>query len=176
MPDELWKSVQGYEGLYEVSNLGRVRSARRQGSQGMIIKTRKCNKGYDVVSLCKTGKYHTALVHRLVAQSFIENPNSYPCVNHKDENKGNNHADNLEWCSYSYNNVYGTGPERRVKARYKQCVGTWPDGTERYYQSCTIASRETGIAQGNIWGACNGLWKHAGGITWRYCMEEHNAF
>ena len=167
MMTERWAMIPGYEGLYEVSTQGRVKTVKRQGSPGGILKTRQ-SKGYKLVSLCKAGEYTTALVHRLVASAFIDNPNNYPCVNHKDENKTNNCVNNLEWCTYSYNNTYGNGAARRAKARYKPCVGTWPDGTERIYQSCTLASRETGIAQGNIWGACNGRWEHAGGVSWRY--------
>ena len=119
-------------------------------------------------TLCKNGEYKLVRVHRLVASAFIPNTNGYPCVNHKDENKTNNEVANLEWCTYAYNNSYGTVKERVAKARYKPCVGTWPDGTTKRYNSCTIASRETGISQGNIWGACNGLWKTAGGAKWHY--------
>lgn len=165
---EEWRMITGYEGLYEVSSLGKVRTIRRQGTDGRILKQHRDRKGYCLVSLCKNGKYKTCLVHRLVALAFIENPNGFPCINHKDEDKTNNHIHNLEWCSYSYNNNYGTAKARSSAKRYKPCIGRWPDGNEKRFDSCTIASKETGIAQGNIWGACNGLWKTAGGVSWRY--------
>ena len=168
MMNEEWRPVVGYEGLYEVSSLGQVKAVRRQGTDGRILAHRIDRKGYKVFSLCKNSRYATASAHRLVATAFIENPNNYPCVNHKDENKLNNHVSNLEWCTYQYNNNYGTARQRAIVARYKPCVGVWPDGTKKTFESCTLASRATGIAQGNIWGACNGLWSKAGGVVWNY--------
>ncbi len=164
---EEWRPVPGFEGAYEVSSFGRIRAARRRGSAGGLLKIGKRN-GYPTVSLRKDGKYVSCSVHRLVALAFIENKNGYPCVNHKDETRDNNNVENLEWCSYSYNNTYGTVKERASKARYRPCIGTWPDGTKKQYNSCTLASKDTGISQGNIWGACNGLWNRAGGVKWRY--------
>lgn len=164
---EEWIPVPGFEGLYEVSSLGRVKTTRRQGSPGGVLKQNRRN-GYCYVRLCKNGEYTFCAVHRLVATAFLNNPNKFPCVNHKDETRDNNRVENLEWCSYSYNNTYGTVKNRSAKARYKPCVGKWPDGTVKYYNSCTLASLDTGISQGNIWGACNKLWKRAGGVEWSY--------
>lgn len=168
MEQEVWKPIPGYEGLYDVSTFGNVRTIKRQGTNSRVLKQKLSKKGYFTVSLCKHSKYKTVGVHRLVASAFIPNINCYPCINHKDENKKNNVVNNLEWCTYEYNNNYGTARERAAKTRYKPCIGTWPDGTKRKYNSCTIASKETGIAQGNIWGACNGLWNTAGGVKWDY--------
>lgn len=165
---EVWRDVPGYEGLYEVSTLGNVKSIRKQGSAGGIMKQQVDKKGYCIVALCKHGKYRHMSVHRLVALAFIPNHGEYPCINHKDENKANNCVENLEWCTYRYNNCYGTARERASKTRFKPCMGTWPDGSTRMYNSCTLASRDTGITQGNIWGACNGLWSTAGGVKWDY--------
>ena len=165
---ELWKCIVGYGGDYEISNYGNVRTKRRKGSAGGELKQKTDKKGYRYVNLCKDGKYKRYLVHRLVADAFIENPNRYPCVNHKDERKENNHVDNLEWCSYKYNNNYGTARARASVTRYKPCIGVWGDGHTERFNSCTLAAKATGIAQGNIWGACNGLWKYAGGVAWRY--------
>ena len=114
---ELWKDIKTYEGLYQVSNLGNVKSVDRYIYAGdnsnhkyQHIKEHylKLNGGrkYIQVILCKNGKTKAFLVHRLVAEAFIPNPNNLPCVNHKDENPKNNHVDNLEWCTYSYNNTY----------------------------------------------------------------------
>ena len=112
--NEIWKNIAGYEGLYEVSSFGRVRSLRFGKTK--ILKPGKNKKGYLRVSLCKNGKQKTFFVHRLVAQAFLENPQNLPQINHKDENKQNNRLENLEWCSCDYNNNYGTRNERAGKA------------------------------------------------------------
>lgn len=167
-----WKHIDGYGGKYEVSSTGDIRTIRRQGTNARILKQHVDKNGYRLIALCKDGKYKTHLVHRLVANAFINNPNDYPCVNHKDEDKSNNCVENLEWCTYSYNNTYGTIKERASQKRYKPCIGTWPDGHKESFNSCTLASKATGIAQGNIWGACNGLWRKAGGVIWQYVGSE----
>ena len=113
--NECWKDIEGYEGLYQVSNLGRVKSLRRSAVLGKnirevkekIIKPFITNKGYYQILLSKKGKTSHKYVHRLVAMAFIPNPNEYIIINHKDENPLNNCVDNLEWCDYSYNNNYG---------------------------------------------------------------------
>lgn len=118
---EIWKDIKGYEGLYQVSNLGRIRSTDKivkRGKngdyfrKGIILKPQKSKNGYLVCKLSKNGICPSKNIHRLVAEAFIDNPNNYPCINHKDENKQNNIVDNLEYCSYEYNNNYGTKKER----------------------------------------------------------------
>ena len=113
---EEWKPIVGYEGLYEVSNLGKVKSLidNNRKPREKILKQGKNKYGYMQVILCKDGKLKHCIVHRLVAKAFIDNPNNYPCVNHIDENKENNCVDNLEWCTYQYNLNYGTCQQRRV--------------------------------------------------------------
>ena len=104
---EEWRDIKGYEGLYQVSNLGNVRSLHWYG--GDTIKNRALvnhTTGYLMVSLSNKKKCKPFLVHRLVAEAFIPNPNNYGFVNHKDENKQNNCVDNLEWCTKSYNAIY----------------------------------------------------------------------
>lgn len=123
---EIWKAVKGYEGLYEVSNLGNVRSldkvikSKHNGTtlrKGRILTPfYEEKKGYYQVALTKDGKVKKYRVHRLVAIAFLENPFNYTDVNHKDENKINNNVDNLEWCTRKYNNNYGTKRERIRKA------------------------------------------------------------
>lgn len=113
---EIWKDIKGYEGIYQISNLGRIKALDRLVTTGKeypkfqhkperILRINQCTK-YEQVILCKNGKTKAYLVHRLVSQAFIPNPNNFPCVNHKDENPRNNCVDNLEWCTYKYNNEY----------------------------------------------------------------------
>lgn len=116
---EEWTDIKGYEGYYQISNLGRVKSLERKHSNGKIdthlVKLSKRN--YYTVTLWKNGKGKTYSIHRLVAEHFIPNPNNYKFVNHKDENKYNNSIDNLEWCTQFYNNNYGTARERQSNTR-----------------------------------------------------------
>ena len=112
---EEWRPVVGYEGLYEVSSYGRVRSLDRfyyRLHKGKVLSPTKDRYGYLTVTLNCNGKSKTIKIHRLVAQAFIENPDNLPQVNHKDEVKSNNCVDNLEWCSAKYNNNFGTRQER----------------------------------------------------------------
>lgn len=117
--NEIWRPVVGYEGLYEVSNTGRVRRV----SDLMVLKFSD-SRGYYGVHLRKDGKRKTFRVHRLVAQAFILNPDGLPEVNHIDENKSNNSVDNLEWCDHKYNSLYGTRLERIRKTRLKRGLNT----------------------------------------------------
>ena len=113
--EEIWKDIIGYEGLYQVSSLGRVRSLDRfyyRLHKGKVLSPTKDRYGYLTVTLNCNGKSKTIKIHRLVAQAFIENPDNLPQVNHKDEVKSNNCVDNLEWCSAKYNNNFGTRQER----------------------------------------------------------------
>ena len=116
LPYEVWRDIKGYEGLYQVSNLGRVKSLERyvKGIYGLRKVQQKImsiarirTNGYMQVHLTKNGIAKKYQVHRLVAEAFIPNPNNLPIVNHKDENKINNCVWNLEWCTYSYNLTYG---------------------------------------------------------------------
>lgn len=104
--DERWRPVKGYEGFYEVSSLARVRSLPRVSTKGKILKATMFNTGYYYVDLSKNGTRTKKQVHRLVAQSFIPNPDNLPQVNHKDGVKTNLSLDNLEWCTARYNNQH----------------------------------------------------------------------
>lgn len=117
LPKQCWKDIPGYQALYQVSNTGRVRSLNyNRTGKIKILKQRKDKLGYRSVFLCKDGKLKKYSVHRLVALAFIPNPNNYPIINHKDENKINNTVWNLEWCTQEYNNNYGNRNKKISKA------------------------------------------------------------
>ena len=125
---ELWKDIEGFEGLYQVSTWARVRSMDRwvvykngvkRFFKGKIINTFISNNGYIRVQLNKNCKKIKYSVHRLVAEAFAHNPNNFPQVNHKDEDKTNNDVSNLEWCTIQYNICYGTRLERVSLANSK---------------------------------------------------------
>lgn len=110
---EIWKPIKNYEGKYEVSNLGRVKSLQRWSGKKfydrekiLSLYTNKKN-GYVYVMLAKENKEKNIRVHRLVAEAFIDNVNNLPIVNHKDGNRANNNVNNLEWCDYRYNAIDG---------------------------------------------------------------------
>ena len=180
---EIWKAIPGYEGIYEVSNQGRVRSLPRvirmdsgignfynYHHNGKVLKLRINNKGYCYVSLC--GK--KVLVHRLVAMAFVPNPDNLSCVNHKDENPKNNNAENLEWCTFQYNLDYGTCRARIAKHFWVAVIGIDKDGNEHYFSSMREAEEKTGVNFRNIVACCQKK-KHrhtAGGYRWRYARNE----
>ena len=121
---EIWKDIEGYEGLYQVSNLGRVRSISRINCYGRVVTGKILSihdngKGYKFVRLSKYGKPKQEYIHRLVATAFIDNQDNLPEVNHKDENKENNCVYNLEWCSREYNHGYGTARQRQAEQHKK---------------------------------------------------------
>ena len=104
---EEWRDVVGYEGLYQVSSEGRIKSLHYFGGNRQVIMSQNTRKdGYKCVGLSKNGIAKTNMVHRIVAEAFIENPDNLEMVNHKDEDKGNNRVENLEWCTRSYNQLY----------------------------------------------------------------------
>ena len=111
---EIWKDIEGFEGKYQVSNLGNVKSLNYNGTKfARNLRPKKNMNGYLWVDLWENGVPNHFLIHRIVAMTFIDNPNNYPIINHKDENPLNNTVDNLEWCDYSYNVIYSL--ERKGK-------------------------------------------------------------
>ena len=168
---ETWKEIAGYEGLYEVSDLGRVKSLKF--GKEKILKPQKINNGYLKVNLHKDGKAKTSKVHRLVAEAFIQNPNNLETVNHKDEVKKNNVASNLEWMSRADNNNYGTHNKRVSEALSKQ-VQMFDKSTGELlatFPSTCEAERFTGIANTHISACCLGKRKSAGGYIWKYAFS-----
>ena len=169
MNDEVWKDIEGYEGLYQVSNLGRVKSIRY--GKERILKPLRYNCGYFVVNLWKNGERNQYLVHRLVCQSFIPNPNNLPQVNHKDENKENNSVENLEWCTAKYNYNFGTINQRRAEKLSKPVLQYTKSGEfVREWKSTHDVQRNLGYAGSSISRCCRGKLKSAYGFVWKYII------
>lgn len=163
--EEIWKNINS---KYQVSNLGRVRSLQ----YGKVKQLSLCKNsdGYLVVSLWDKMKRKQYLVHRLVAEAFIPNPNNYPQINHINEDKTDNSVTNLEWCDCKYNVNYGTHNQRMFDNMPKHCVVKY-DLEGNYiaeYQSIKMAARENNISSSNIGQCCNGKRKTAGKCIWKY--------
>ena len=157
---EIWKDVVGYEGIYKVSDRGNVFSAVRRDSNGRkcggrIMKPIQSIGGYLRISLYKNGVEKRKLVHRLVAEAFIPNPENHPAINHRDEVKTNNELSNLEWCDARYNNNYGTRTERVSKKVRAVNVET---GEVLTFNSTQEAVRK-GYSSGPVSRACRGVYK-----------------
>ena len=175
--NEIWADIPRYKGLYQASNLGRIRRLERPiinhgthtTKKGDIIKQSLKVNGYKSVTLFYSGKKREELVHRLIAESFIPNPLCLPCINHKDEIKDNNILENLEWCDYRYNNIYGN---RLAKAIPKLCHNVIQLSLNgdfiAEYISINEAGRVTKISAGHICHACKGKRHTAGGFIWKY--------
>lgn len=166
---EEWRDISGYEGRYQVSNLGRVKSlpgkSRGKSFGNKVLVQFEGKYGYAIVNLSR--KSH--LVHRLVAKAFIDNPNNYRCVNHKDENKKNNTVDNLEWCTYKYNSNYGTRNERISKNGGRPIVQYDLQGNfVKRWRSIAEVSRFYGVRRTTICGCCAGRQHTSCGYVWRY--------
>ncbi len=132
-----WRPVVDFEGLYKVSRLGEVHSidrwvlnkhGKKQFFKERLIKPHTNKMGYRDLTLSKNNISYQKLIHRLVAEAFIPNPNNLPCVNHKDENKSNNFVWNLEFCTHKYNSNYGTMPERMRQSQLRENNSNWNKG------------------------------------------------
>lgn len=175
LPNEEWLQISGYEGLYEVSNYGRVKSLNYLGHNKIqILKYGKDKKGYLFVILQQKGKKRTFKIHRLVATAFLENPENLPQVNHRDEDKHNNYIGNLEWCNNYYNAHYGTAIDRRVE---KQINGKLSKSVLQYdlygnfiaeFPSASEVKRQLGFSQVCISRCCRGERKSSHGYIWKY--------
>ncbi len=174
--NEVWKDIKGYEGLYKVSNLGRIKKLNQIRTCWNGYKTityevpekilaLRMRSNYLAIGLTKNKKQITYCVHRLVAQAFIDNPENLPCVNHIDENKLNNNANNLEWCTHEYNNKYGTRTAKTCKPI--KCVET-----KIIYNSMVEASKQTNIPRPNILACCKNHSRTAGGYHWKYIKRK----
>ena len=152
MTEEIWRPIVGYEGLYEVSSYGRVRSLDRYVKcdyekyrlhKGKVLSPGKDKDGYLSVVLSCNGKHKKIAVHRLVAQAFIPNPDNLPQVNHRDENPSNDNVDNLEWCTAKYNLSYGTRNIRIKETAIKN--GSWSGLSREEYQHQYYLKRKAGL-------------------------------
>ena len=167
---EIWKDVIGYEGKYQISNLGNVKSLKSFDLNGkpIILKTHDV-RGYVAVNLYQNNKIENALVHRLVAIHFIPNENNYKEVNHKDENKRNNCVDNLEWCTHKYNMNYATQRIRHGINTGNPINQFTLDGFHvATYYSAEFASKISGIDASSIIKCCRKKRKSAGGYKWEF--------
>ena len=168
---EIWRDIEGYEGLYQISNKGRVKSLK--WGKERILRPGLNMSGYLVVTLCKNGVTLSKRIHRLVAEAFIPNSQNKPQVNHKDENKKNNRVENLEWMTSKENNNYGTRNERVGDSQSKPIFQYSKSGDFiREWKSAHEVERVLGIDQGNIAHCCKGRYKFAYGFIWRYKEKD----
>ena len=167
--EEIYKDKKDYEGLYQVSNFGNVMSLNyyRSRKPGLLIPV-KNKDGYLQVTLCKDRKKKTFLIHRLVGETFLENPNNLPEINHKDEDKTNNRADNLEWCTSEYNLNYGTINERIAKALSKPVLQFSLTGEFIREWPSTMECNRNGFRQSAVARCCRGEKPQYKGFIWRY--------
>jgi hypothetical protein len=149
--DEQWKPINGYEGIYEISNKGNIKRLFKKYPNGKLIKPQIDRDGYKRVCLCKNNHKKTFILHRLVAEDFIPNTSNLPVINHKDENKENNAVENLEWCSVAYNTAYGNGIEKRASKRRIPIRAIKGDSV-LYFDSIREASETLNVSHGDISG------------------------
>lgn len=186
----MYKIIPNTNENYSCDELGNIKSNKRKVWNGKayyeiedkVLKPWVNNKGYAVVSLRINNQTVDMLVHRLVASTWLDNPNNYPIVNHKDNNPLNNSVDNLEWCTYSYNTLYaekqGRRPLTELQKEARSEKSTWLytpviqyDKNNNYiaeYNSITEAQNKTGINKSNISACCKNKTKTAGGYIWKY--------
>ena len=190
LENEEWIDIEGYEGLYQVSNMGRLKSLNfhRSGKEGLMKpKKDKDRGGYLLVNLYKDGKMKTHKVHRLVANAFIDNPDNLPQVNHRNEIKTDNRVENLEFIDASGNINWGTRTKRATKTnkengcfdklkkinkdRLSKQVEQLDKNTNnliKIWFSARQVQREKGFNQSSISKCCNGKLKSCGGFKWQY--------
>lgn len=178
---EIWKPIKGFPN-YAISNKGRVYSFTRSEAfnkivrmrVGRILRPRLGKQGYYYVMLCKNSKVITKKVHRLVAENFLPNVENLDCVNHRDECRTNNAAENLEWCTTAYNVTYG-GAKRKVQEKFVETG--WSKAVEQYdkhgnfistFSSIAEAARRSGCSKTGICSCCRGNRLSNRGFIWKY--------
>lgn len=179
---EIWKEIDGFDGRYQISNYGRVKTMWDSNQYQPRINRERFlvpsihRQGYLRVGLTKDGKTHLYYIHRLVANAFLPNPYGLPQVNHKDEDKANNivipghpELSNLEWCDSKYNSNYGTKKDRHREQVCKPIIQTDLDGHFiRRFRSATDAEKECGYDSAYISMVCTGRRKTAYGFVFRF--------
>lgn len=180
---EIWKDIEGYEGCYQVSNLGRVKSLERINSYGERVHEKikafgDNGHGYLIVNLYKDNKVKMSYIHRLVANAFIPNPYNLPQINHKDEDKSNNDVQNLEWCTQKYNSNYGTLKVRARKTlldnnRARSIDVYSSDGKFIKTYECAYDMEKDGISRRAAYAICSGRVLSWHGLTFRFHGEKY---
>ena len=163
-PDEEWRDIPGYEGLYQVNRTGEVRNKKSQ-----LLKHRNNDRGYPHVWLSKNGKLKAIAVHRVVASAFVANPEDFPEVNHINGVKTDNRAENLEWCTISYNRKHSSYILNNESGKPKRPVICLDTGV--MYPSVAEAARAVSGFKQNITRCCQGKRNTTQGLRWAYAEE-----
>lgn len=188
--EEIWKDIKGYEGLYQISNFGRVRSLERKVKgrkyRRKFLSIQKNKNGYQKVGLYNSPNHKSISIHRLVALNFIPNPHNKKCVNHKDGNKENNKVNNLEWVTHSENmkhaftkglnfvtkENHSNNIKRSIETNRRPVLRYGGNEKEAKYYSISEASRKNKVNGSDITQVCKEKKKSAGGYFWRYINKE----
>lgn len=168
--EEVWKDIAGWEGSYQVSTYGHVKSLKH--GKERILKPGKNSSGYLTVGFSIKSKTFTKVVHRLVAIAFIPNPENKGDVNHIDEDKTNNHLENLNWMTRKENVNWGTAIERQVKSNSKPIKVIYQDDTYEIWESAKAFARENNLLSSSIVNVLKGREKAHHGLRFEYELEE----
>ena len=180
--NEIWKDIEGYEGLYQISNLGRIRSLDVRTYQrnkfgkfqyvlhkGKVLKAQKQRNGYLTIDLHRKGQFKRQTIHRLVAEAFIPNNDNNKYINHKDNDILNNKVSNLEWCTQKYNIKYAYDYGNKIPPNMRSINQIDNNGNIiATFISMQEAERKTNIRSANISKCCRKLRSRAGGYKWEY--------
>lgn len=178
---EIWRDIKGFEGYYQVSNMGNIKTVKRIVSFGknkrIVVEELKTlvddKDGYKDIILYKNGEHRHVKVHRVVAETFIPNPKGYKEINHKNENKADNRVENLEWCSRKYNNDYGNRTKSTRETQSVRINQYSLDGVFiKSWLGARIIERVLGFSNANIIKCCKGKAHTAYGFIWKYADED----